>query len=466
LWDTLTVEQHVRLFNKIKSTTCDSEDVRNLLTKCGLKSKLKAQTKTLSGGQKRKVQLMMMLTGGSRVCCVDEVSGGLDPLSRRHVWDILLAERATRTILLTTHFLDEAELLADHIVVLSKGSLKAEGSSVELKNKLGGGYRVEVLHGSNEGPAPKADLEGVAKHETHNETTYVIPDSATGLQLITMLDDEGITNYRVSGPTLQEVFLTLADEVSADSDSDILAYRKDSNIDEVLRVDSHNKEKALVTVDSKEREITLRPGRPVSFIRQATVLCRKRFTIMMRNSFPSMFAVCIPIIAAGVLTILIRNYSTAGCSRAEQVHLQSTLNLSRNLNLSIVVGPRSALSTTDLGTFSSSLSSVMDPGSEPSILDSLHFVDTLDEFNIYIKYNFQNLTPGGIFLGGNGSAPTFAYKADGGVYSEADGGMFTSIFMQNAMDQLLTNISISTQFNIFDVPWAVSRHAFISCCHR
>jgi ATP-binding cassette subfamily A (ABC1) protein 3 len=112
MWDELTVFEHVQIFNKLKSagTTDNKETIKNLIRACDLGHKMNAQSKTLSGGQKRKLQLAMMFTGGSRVCCVDEVSSGLDPLSRRKIWEILLAERGDRTFLLTTHFLDEVSI--------------------------------------------------------------------------------------------------------------------------------------------------------------------------------------------------------------------------------------------------------------------------------------------------------------------------------------------------------------------
>lgn len=90
LWDELTVEEHIRIFNRLKSTgPRDNKEALHALIKCiDLDRKIGARAKTLSGGQKRKLQLGMMFTGGSAVCCVDEVSSGLDPLSRRKIWDI------------------------------------------------------------------------------------------------------------------------------------------------------------------------------------------------------------------------------------------------------------------------------------------------------------------------------------------------------------------------------------------
>jgi ATP-binding cassette, subfamily A (ABC1), member 3 len=90
LWNALTVRQHAQVFNGLKTapTEAAKEDIASLVATCDLKNKIDTPSRDLSGGQKRKLQLIMMLTGGSRVCCVDEVSGGLDPLSRRSKWPV------------------------------------------------------------------------------------------------------------------------------------------------------------------------------------------------------------------------------------------------------------------------------------------------------------------------------------------------------------------------------------------
>jgi len=112
-WSDLAVQENVKVFTKLKTTSSanhDTEDIRDLICACGLEEKLKAKPKALSGGMQRKLQLALAFTGGSKVCCIDEASSGLDPLSRRKIWEILLAERGQRTILLTTHALDEADV--------------------------------------------------------------------------------------------------------------------------------------------------------------------------------------------------------------------------------------------------------------------------------------------------------------------------------------------------------------------
>jgi ABC-type multidrug transport system ATPase subunit len=200
LWDDLTVEEHVRIWNLIKSRGDDKETLKRLIEECDLTMKRHAKSKTLSGGQKRKLQLAAMFTGGSTICAIDEVSSGLDPLSRRKIWDIILAARGTRTILMTSHFLDEADLLADHIAILSKGHLKCEGSAVQLKTQYGGGYRVHA-------PISAPSFQGVSMKRFYDKTIYNIPDANQANQLIESLEKSGVSDYYVAGPSIEDVFL-------------------------------------------------------------------------------------------------------------------------------------------------------------------------------------------------------------------------------------------------------------------
>ena len=179
------------IWNLLKCKGDDKETLKKLIDDCDLTNKRNAQSQTLSGGQKRKLQLAVMFTGGSTVCAIDEVSSGLDPLSRRKIWDIILAARGYRTILLTSHFLDEADLLADHIAILSKGHLKCEGSAVELKTQYGGGYRVHA-------PITAPEFQGVSMKRFYDKTIYNIPDGLGANRVIEELERSGITDYYVN----------------------------------------------------------------------------------------------------------------------------------------------------------------------------------------------------------------------------------------------------------------------------
>lgn len=95
------------------------------------------QAKTLSGGMKRKLSVGIALCAGSNVIFLDEPTSGMDPGARRIIWDLLQQERPGRTILLTTHFMEEADLLGDRIAIMANGVVQCCGSSLFLKKKYG-----------------------------------------------------------------------------------------------------------------------------------------------------------------------------------------------------------------------------------------------------------------------------------------------------------------------------------------
>ena len=87
---------------------------------------------------KRKVNLGIALVGDSTVVMLDEPTSGMDPQARRYTWDLLQHEKKKRTILLTTHFMEEADILGDRIAIMARGQIQCYGTSMFLKRKLGG----------------------------------------------------------------------------------------------------------------------------------------------------------------------------------------------------------------------------------------------------------------------------------------------------------------------------------------
>ena len=459
LWDELTVFEHIRIFNKLKSpgNFAADEEIRQLVLSVDLEQKIKAQSRTLSGGQKRKLQLGMMLTGGSAVCCVDEVSSGLDPLSRRKIWDILLAERGRRTIILTTHFLDEADLLADYIAVMSKGNLRAQGTSVELKDRLGGGYRIHINNVKLIPLLP--DVAGVKKKTTHEEAAYITSTSAMAATVIKELEAAGITDYRFSGPTIEDVFLQLAEEVHGDG-IDPRGVLSSS--------DEKSSETGAAEVKVSEPGLELMSGQPVSFLRQTWVLFLKRCVIFKGNWFPSVAAFIIPIVAAGLVMLFVKGQQAPGCSPAEQTSKATAVNIfDTNFQLFLVGGPADKFSESNLlrlfapiysntegntgnGNVSQgdglSSRAVTNPA---TFLQNLTLVNSLDEFNHAVVQYRKNITPAGIWLGDDHSRPTLIYKGNGPE-------MINAWFGKWAMDMLLTNSSIASTYVFFDTPFSPS----------
>ncbi|KAK4505071.1 hypothetical protein PRZ48_003034 [Zasmidium cellare] len=423
LWDELTVFEHVRIFNKLKSDKVDSKaEVEALVLACDLEQKIHARSETLSGGQKRKCQLAMMLTGGSSLCMLDEVSSGLDPLSRRKIWDILLAERGKRSMVLTTHFLDEADLLSDDISILSKGKMVAHGSAVELKHNLGGGYRVRIYH-ANEKALPEK-LEATSKQVYHDQTVYFLADSAAAAQFIAELERHGVRDYQVNGPQIEDCFLKLAEEVKEELDKDRAPSPTPSTGDAVDG--NHEGDKGL----------RLLPGQPLSFFGQTWVLFRKRAVILRRNAWPYLAALIIPIITAALVTLFIQSFEPLTCD-------PSTLFADPEPDsFETWLAYQALIPTGPTGQFPTDAIRALYPAlGLNTTLDNEQ--PTLQAFNQFVAARYHNVTPGGVFLG---DTPTIAYRGD---Y-----GMQYAVSMQNLMDNALLGFPIVTAFQAFAREWA------------
>jgi ATP-binding cassette subfamily A (ABC1) protein 3 len=106
--------------------------------------KSKSMAYQLSGGNKRKLSVAIALCGGSKFVLLDEPTSGLDLSARRELWNMLRGYKKDKVILLTTHYMDEADILGDRIGIMSGGKMTCLGSSMFLKNKFGVGYHVAI----------------------------------------------------------------------------------------------------------------------------------------------------------------------------------------------------------------------------------------------------------------------------------------------------------------------------------
>ncbi|XP_057686552.1 phospholipid-transporting ATPase ABCA1-like [Corythoichthys intestinalis] len=147
LFDNMTVQDHVWFYGRLRGMS--EKEVKaglnSWLKDVGLLHKRHVQTKLLSGGMKRKLSVAIAFIGASKVIVLDEPTAGIDPHSRQGIWDILLKYRKGRTIILATHYMDEAELLADRIAIISQGRLCCCGSLLFLKSKLGVDFTVTLV---------------------------------------------------------------------------------------------------------------------------------------------------------------------------------------------------------------------------------------------------------------------------------------------------------------------------------
>ncbi|XP_076463176.1 phospholipid-transporting ATPase ABCA1-like isoform X2 [Babylonia areolata] len=142
LFELLTVEEHIWFYARLKGMP--EADVKREMTQMikdvGLPHKRREMSRNLSGGMKRKLSVAIAFVGGSRTVILDEPTAGVDPYARRSIWELLLKLRKGRTVILSTHHMDEADVLGDRIAIISHGKLCAIGTSLFLKNRFGSGY--------------------------------------------------------------------------------------------------------------------------------------------------------------------------------------------------------------------------------------------------------------------------------------------------------------------------------------
>ncbi|XP_066512665.1 retinal-specific phospholipid-transporting ATPase ABCA4-like [Hoplias malabaricus] len=147
LFPHLTVEEHILFYSLLKGRDKKEaeQEVEDMLGDLGLPNKRDDQAHNLSGGMQRKLSVAMAFVGGSKVVILDEPTSGVDPYSRRSIWDLLLKYRSGRTVVLSTHHMDEADLLSDRVAIISKGQLHCCGSPLFLKNCFGVGFYLTLV---------------------------------------------------------------------------------------------------------------------------------------------------------------------------------------------------------------------------------------------------------------------------------------------------------------------------------
>jgi ABC-2 type transport system ATP-binding protein len=192
----VTVREAVEHFGKAYDRPRDAAETIKLV---GLEEKADARSKTLSGGQRRRLDLALALVGDPELIFLDEPTTGFDPAARRAAWGVVRALRELgKTILLTTHYLDEAQELADRVAIVKEGRIVAEGPP----DQLGPGssrYRVSYLSGGRR-----------VEHQTDDPTELLHRLTRDALAA-----GERLEGLEVTRPTLEEVYL----ELTADADS-------------------------------------------------------------------------------------------------------------------------------------------------------------------------------------------------------------------------------------------------------
>ena len=209
--DKLRVIEALRLFASFYRRRRDPEE---LLKRFGLEEKREAFYSQLSGGQKQRLALAMALVNDPQVLFFDEPTSGLDPQVRREIYDIIEElRRDKKTIVMTTHYIEEAERLCDRVAIVDHGQVIALGTPRELKERSGDKTRLEVRLARPEAEATLKSLEGVSECRVMNGG-YVLqterPPQAI-VSLVKHLESRGneLISLEIASPSLEDVFIEL-----------------------------------------------------------------------------------------------------------------------------------------------------------------------------------------------------------------------------------------------------------------
>ncbi|KAH9502470.1 ATP-binding cassette sub- A member 1, partial [Bulinus truncatus] len=324
LFNYMTVKDHMEFYGAIKSDLTKAQisaEITELLKEIDLLHARDVPVKNLSYGMKRRLCVALAFVGGSKIIILDEPTSGVDPNARKHIWNLITRNREGRTILLTTHHLDEADFLSDRIAVMHQGKLICYGSPSFIKWSVGGNYRLTVIKkdqalvpedsskriendiqtGTEDGDlvildfikslCPKAALtEKVGLDLTFqlpkDPSEILIPLDQCFRQLDQSMEKLGIATYGLSDTSLEEVFLTLtksSDEISSsDTESQIIHPSTNEN----------SSQSSLITRERKRGASLI--------LAQIGALLLKRFHHYLRNWRIIMSAVLLPILFFGI----------------------------------------------------------------------------------------------------------------------------------------------------------------------
>eukprot|EP00842_Homolaphlyctis_polyrhiza_P002456 jgi/Hompol1/3210/HPOL_001591-RA len=221
LFADLTAREHVYLYAGLKGVPRKQWDllVVDRLQSVRLLRVADDRSKTYSGGMRRRLSLIISTIGDPKIVFLDEPTTGMDPVNRRHVWNFIENFKLGRIVVLTTHSMEEADVLGDRIAIMAHGRLRAIGNSVTLKSKFGEGYRISIVTD----PARNEEAKALVMNKMPNATLeddsagsliYQFPVAATPLipEFVRQLEANPyglIRAWAISQTTLEEVFLKI-----------------------------------------------------------------------------------------------------------------------------------------------------------------------------------------------------------------------------------------------------------------
>jgi ABC-type multidrug transport system ATPase subunit len=226
LWIDLTAIEHLLFYGRLKGYKGKQlkQNIRKILASVNLTEFANVKAGKFSGGMKRRLSVACSLIGSPAIVFMDEPSTGLDPASRRQLWDVISAAKGNKSIILTTHSMEEADVLCDRIAIMASGEMQCIGVAPILKRRFGKGYTCQITT-ADKSQAKYQEIDefvhelfptaklleepimGVSKYEVAREEVQL---SVVFDKLEERKEALGITDYGFTETTLEEVFLKLA----------------------------------------------------------------------------------------------------------------------------------------------------------------------------------------------------------------------------------------------------------------
>ena len=211
--DKITVRESLDFFGSLYSRRADGDAI---LARLQLMDKKDAAYATLSGGQKQRLALALALINDPQMLFLDEPTTGLDPQVRLEIRDLIQELRAeNRTILMTTHYIEEAERLCDRVAIIDAGLIIAMGTPRELQERSANQSAIEIALSNplkeTELPAWPESIRSIVSEDRHRITVYSKQPARTLVEMVKWIDGQGLEldDVHLSRPTLEDVFIEL-----------------------------------------------------------------------------------------------------------------------------------------------------------------------------------------------------------------------------------------------------------------
>eukprot|EP00760_Papus_ankaliazontas_P007099 PhM_4_TR13282/c2_g1_i5/m.36280/K05643/ABCA3; ATP-binding cassette, subfamily A (ABC1), member 3 len=325
LWDHLTVREHLDFYGALKglSKAQRNTSIDYFIRGVDLEEQAEMLAGNLSGGQKRKLSVAIAFIGLGHVVILDEPTAGMDVQARRSTWELIRDLTPGRTIILTTHFMDEADILGKTVAIMSKGRLHCSGSPLFLKSRLGVGYTMHV--GIKEGTDIAPLTTSVKSHihdaqllaQTSASASYRLP---MGTQhhfpnLFRWMEGRdgvahGVESFGVNVTTLEEVFIRIAmnEDPTALLQQQATSVSSTPSENAVIEMEPRNNDRNTTAVEIRPEDHEavqiysvfdhpedLAESKKNNFARQFAALLLKRMHNARRDRRAQMYQIALPI---------------------------------------------------------------------------------------------------------------------------------------------------------------------------